>query len=227
MKKHRYKIPLIHPTWHVVAATVLFFISVLVSKQAALLDWEESLFLWIYNWPDFLRPFFVVITWFGSIQMLAIFLLVCVYQKKPQKLIRLLMVSSLAYLLAGIGKSIWGRTRPNELLNVASRDFSFGPGFPSGHTALAVAMALVIGHYLPKKYHWVVAVWILGVALSRIYLGIHAPLDIVGGFAIGWFSYMAFRHVRIYPIKFGKRGKTSKVAYTKMNEKITKKRKGK
>jgi len=225
MTKKKLNIPKIHPSLHLAAASLLFIISVIASRQAQLLGWEESLFLWIYDWPEFLRPFFIVITWLGQVEVLAALLIVFVIQKKPQRTLRLLMTSTLAYLLAGIGKSIWGRTRPNELLSdVVARSSSYGPGFPSGHTALAVAMALVVGHYLPKKYHWVVAVWIIGVALSRVYLGIHAPLDIVGGFAIGWFSYMLFRHVRLYPVRFGSRKKTSKIAYTKRSEKNTKKR---
>jgi undecaprenyl-diphosphatase len=205
-KKNRLKTPLIHPTIHVFLAALLFVIAVLLSRGATMLEWEETLFLWIYNWPEFLTPFFIVVTWFGAIQVLGILLVIFMYQRKFNDVIRLLLTALLAYQLSGIAKGIWGRTRPNELLvNVTSRDFSYGPGFPSGHTALAVAMAFVVGHYLPKKYHWIVIVWIVGVALSRIYLGVHAPLDIIGGFAIGWFSYMLFRHVRLYPIKNPKR----------------------
>ena len=91
-------------------------------------------------------------------------------------------------MITGVAKDLWGRARPNELLlDVVNLDYIVrGPGFPSGHMALATALAFTIGHYLPKKYHWVPIVWIVGVGLSRMYLGIHAPLDIVGGFAIGW-----------------------------------------
>ncbi len=228
MIKKKFKVPKVHPTIHVTAALLLFAISVILSQQAELLGWEESLFLSIYNWPEFLRPIFIFITWFGSIQVLAIIALVFLYQRQFNRLIRFLMTAVMAYGLSGFGKSLWGRTRPNELLTeVVARDYSYGPGFPSGHTALAVAMAFVVGHYMPKKYHWIVVIWIIGVALSRIYLGVHAPLDIVGGFAIGWFSYMVFRHVRLYPVKFGKRQKKIKIAYTKSNEKTVKKHKSK
>ena len=111
------------------------------------------------------------------------------------------MTGTFAYLLAGFGKSLLGRARPDELLpDIVALDFAQGAGFPSGHTALAVALALTIGHYLPRKYHWIPVVWIVGVALSRIYLGVHLPLDIVGGFAVGWIAYALFRHVRIYDL---------------------------
>lgn len=205
-KQKKFKIPLLHPTVHVVLAALLFIISLLISRSAELLEWEETLFLWIYNWPALLTPVFIVITQFGSIYVLAILSAGLAVKRKFNMLIRLLLASILSYELSGFAKDLWGRTRPNELLiEVTNRDYFRGPGFPSGHVALATAMAFVVGHYLPKKYHWVVPVWIIGVALSRIYLGIHAPLDIVGGFAIGWFSYMLFRHVRLFPIKYGKK----------------------
>ncbi len=205
-KQKKFKIPLLHPTVHVILAFLLFVFTTLVSRSSELLEWEETLFLWIYNWPAFLTPIFYVITQFGSIYVLAIISAGLALRKKFNMLIRLLLASILSYQLSGFAKDLWGRTRPNELLiEVVNRDYFRGPGYPSGHVALATAMAFVVGHYLPKKYHWVVPVWIIGVALSRIYLGIHAPLDIVGGFAIGWFSYMLFRHVRLFPVKFGKK----------------------
>jgi membrane-associated phospholipid phosphatase len=204
------RVPLIHPTIHLLLALVLFVLAVWLSRGADMQTWEISLFMGIYGWPEMLIPLFLVISWFGTIYALAILSVILFIKKRFNELLRLILTAVLAYELSGFAKDLWGRTRPNEILaDVVNRDYYRGPGFPSGHMALAVAMAFVIGHYLPKKYHWVVAVWIIGVGLSRIYLGVHAPLDIVGGFAIGWFSYMLFRHVRLYPVRFGKRAKKS------------------
>lgn len=204
------KLRTLHPSIHVIAAIALFALSTFLATQAEIFAWEESLFLSIYNWPDLLRPIFIFVTWFGSIQVFGLFLLFFIFLKKFNIAVRFTMVSAMTYFLAGVGKSLWGRTRPDELLGVVARDFSYGPGYPSGHTALAVAMAFVAGHYLPKKYQWLPVVWIAGVALSRVYLGVHAPLDIVGGFAIGWFSYMLVRHVRLQPIKYSKKSNKTK-----------------
>lgn len=205
-KQKKTIIPPLHPSVHVVLAFLLFLVSLIVSRSSEILSWEETLFLWIYNWPSFVTPLFFAITQFGSIYILALITAGLAIKKKFNMLIRLLLASLLAYEISGFAKDLWGRTRPNELLmDVVNRDYFRGPGFPSGHVALATAMAFVVGHYLPKKYHWLVPVWIIGVALSRIHLGIHAPLDVVGGFAIGWFSYMLFRHVRLFPVSFGKR----------------------
>lgn len=209
-KKQKRLIPLIHPTIHLVFALLLFIIVTGISRKAVMLEWEKTVFIWVYNWPDWLTPFFLTVTQLGTIYVLAIILLILAYKKKYNSALRLLLTSILAYQVSGFAKDIWGRTRPNEFLTeIISRDYFRGPGFPSGHVALATAMAFVVGHYLPKKYHWLVPVWILAVGISRIYLGIHAPLDIIGGFAIGWFCYMLFRHVRLYPISY-KRKKSSK-----------------
>lgn len=202
---------LLHPTFQSIVAVGLFAITLVASKAASIAEWETDLFFAIHNLPDFLGPFFYAITQAGSIFMLAGLLLIYLFKNRYHIVLRLLMTGVLAYLLAGIAKSLWGRGRPFEFLDsVTVLDVIQGPGFPSGHTALATALALTMGHYLIKRHHWVPVVWILGVAFSRIYLGVHLPLDIVGGFAVGWLSYALFRHVRIYDITTKRSNKAAK-----------------
>lgn len=180
--------------------------AVLLSRGESLNDWEVTVFQFVYGLPNKLLPFFLVITQFGSVYVLAVLLLIYLIRRRYHIVLRMLMTGLLAYLMAGFVKYAWGRPRPDGLLEgVTNLDYVQGPGFPSGHTALATAVAFTLGHYLPKKYHWVVIVWIVGVGTSRLYLGVHAPLDIIGGFAIGWGAFALFRHVRIYDVSFERR----------------------
>lgn len=214
-KKHPYKFG---PTAQVIAAATLFALAVIASGDGVIAQWEINLFQLVYNLPDFLRPFFLVITQFGSIFVLGALLLIYVFKQRYHIVLRLMMTALLAYLASGFAKDIWGRARPHEILtDVVNLDYIVrGPGFPSGHTALATAMALTLWHYLPRKYRWVVPVWIIGVATSRMYLGIHFPLDIIGGFAIGWLSYALFRHVRLYDITSHHKAAGAKVRGSQM-----------
>lgn len=64
---------------------------------------------------------------------------------------------------------------------VATNDSSF----PSGHAATAAAAARVLAEVTgaPKAP---LAVMALMVGTTRVYLGVHHPSDVVGGFLIGW-----------------------------------------
>lgn len=195
----------ITPTQQIGLAAALFAAATLLSRDSGVSRWEADVFEAVYSLPGSLHPLFFFITQLGSIYIFFILIGFYIIKKHHHIVIRLLMTGTLAYLLSGFAKSIWGRGRPQELLtNIITLDVHQGPGFPSGHTALAVALAFTIGHYLPRKYHWIPVVWIIGVALSRMYLGVHLPLDIVGGFALGWLSYALFRHVRIHDTVLGK-----------------------
>jgi undecaprenyl-diphosphatase len=56
--------------------------------------------------------------------------------------------------------------------------------FPSGHAASAVAAAVTLARLWPNGR---LVLWLLAVlvAVSRIYVGVHYPLDVLGGAVLG------------------------------------------
>jgi undecaprenyl-diphosphatase len=84
--------------------------------------------------------------------------------------------------LAGIVKLLVGENRPDEPDPLVTIPHSHS--FPSGHTATAVAGATLLTVFAPKgapAFFLLAAI----VAYSRLYVGVHFPLDIVGGAVIG------------------------------------------
>ncbi len=91
-----------------------------------------------------------------------------------------------AWALAKAVKQVVGRGRPDGLvdpLRVRGRPQT-GRGFPSGHAAVATVLAAGAAAAVPG-----LGPLLLGgavtVALSRVYVGAHLPLDVVGGAGLG------------------------------------------
>ncbi|ABM80656.1 phosphatase PAP2 family protein [Hyperthermus butylicus] len=60
-----------------------------------------------------------------------------------------------------------------------------GPGFPSGHAALSTAFWLVIAFYTRSPVLTAVGVLhVAAVSYSRVVLGVHYPVDVVGGILV-------------------------------------------
>ena len=98
-----------------------------------------------------------------------------------------ILAIGLSALLANmVGKPLAGRARPfqtfAETRVVGSRPSS--ASFPSGHAANAFAAAYALTRVVPQArvIFWAIA---LLVAYSRIYLGVHYPLDVIVGAVIG------------------------------------------
>ncbi len=110
--------------------------------------------------------------------------------------LRLALAAFLAWALGRAAsaalKAAVDRPRPPELLvDVALRqERPFDQAFPSAHTTGAVALALVAGWAFPRL-RWPALVVAVLVALARMYVGVHLPLDLVGGAALGLLAGLA------------------------------------
>jgi undecaprenyl-diphosphatase len=62
---------------------------------------------------------------------------------------------------------------------------STGKSFTSGHAIIAFAVAVLVATVLPRRWRPVAILVAALVGVARIYLGAHAPLDVVAGAAIG------------------------------------------
>jgi undecaprenyl-diphosphatase len=106
-----------------------------------------------------------------------------------------------AWLLDVGLKLSFGRARPEPFYDYYPAPSSYS--FPSGHALFAVCffggLAVLLTHRLNNRAVQV-AVWLLAAVIilligsSRVYLGVHYPTDVVGGYAVGlaWVTAVAF-----------------------------------
>ena len=97
--------------------------------------------------------------------------------------------------LAGIFKTGVSRLRPchDPTLNGLMRDVKCGGqfGFYSSHAANTFFIATFMSLLLYKKFRflpYILFTWAIIVSYSRIYLGVHFPLDILMGGLMGFFT---------------------------------------
>jgi undecaprenyl-diphosphatase len=165
-----------------------------------IINLQSSLFTHIASfgsgtpWAD---PFFLALSyWFFYFVLAAVFLRIfwkiihakSFIEKKKFFKEGLVLIFSLliTWIVVILIKVLVSAPRPFEVIDSVRTLGLYGGGdsFPSGHTAIAAAIAGAIKPYHPRA-GLLLILFALLVGISRVYLGVHFPIDVIVGFLIG------------------------------------------
>ncbi len=158
-----------------------------------ILEWEILMILWLQHLDVKVTPVMEFFTWLGYPQAYMIIVAV-IYWSLDRKLgIRMALFLPLLSSINSILKFAIHAPRPywvsTEIMAIHA---SNGFGMPSGH-AQASTVWLLASSYLRKKWFWIVAIlsaFLIG--LSRAYLGVHFPTQVITGWTIGIIVLICF-----------------------------------
>jgi undecaprenyl-diphosphatase len=163
-----------------------------------LIAFDKSIFLELNGWgAPYLDAFMVFVS--GKLEWIPLYavLLYFVFKQYKQKgfyilfFVILLIVAS-DQISVNLFKNIFERFRPchdpslEGLVRIVNDKCGGKFGFVSSHATNTFALATFIGLIL-KSNKWLIAllVWASVVSFSRIYLGVHFPLDVFCGALLG------------------------------------------
>lgn len=159
-------------------------------------DWEMSIMEWFYQiGSSFLDVVFYLISQLGgSIIIIGIIGIVywCIDKEKGERIGFTIIT---AICVNGVFKSLFSMKRPFEyeghehlrkLETSKLSDSATGSSFPSGHSQNAGSLYSSLAINFKKKWlTWICVIVAILIPISRLYLGVHFPSDVVVGLILG------------------------------------------
>ncbi len=150
-----------------------------------------------YQWLDSLVWFFAVPFIYIMIAVVAIFLFwhykifeikntAMLIQGKGREIISIFFSAGFAYGIACLLKILIHTDRPFiALSNITILFTETGYAFPSAHSTLIAALAFAV-YFKHKRLGYICFIAALLIGIARIAAGVHFPIDIVGGYVLGF-----------------------------------------
>lgn len=160
----------------------------MVELLRSLMPWGADTIVWVQQFSNgVLDAVFTVATYLGREQFYILFLPIlywCVNKHLGRALSIVFLLSEYAN---GILKDAFGLPRPHEFdPRIRTPLPETSPSFPSGHAQGSLVFWGTMAALIRRAWMWIVSIiLILLISLSRIYLGVHFPQDVLGGWIIG------------------------------------------
>jgi glycosyltransferase 2 family protein len=171
-----------------VVAIAVLAASTALAKRNRVGVLETDVFRVVNDLPATLFPLVWVVMQVGNLLAGMVAVAVAATTRRFRLAANLAVATVVVWLLALVVKGLVGRGRPPDLLDEyhIRGSAAGGHGYVSGHAAVAVAVATIASPYLGRRARRVLWAVAFLVCASRIYVGAHLPLDVVGGAALGW-----------------------------------------
>ena len=176
-------------------SALILAISTYIASIQKLPLWEQDLFTKIFNLPSSLYNIATFITLFGSGLMVIGLVFTLIVIKRRELALQVTILSIVTFMIVQFMKDTIARPRPIGLVSdlTLKQYEASGFGFPSGHSALSMVCALLIFPYVSRSWKIIITIGVILVGLSRIYLGVHAPLDVIGGWSLAIVIWSLFK----------------------------------
>ncbi len=177
------------------ATYIIASISLITAAALYRFDVDHKYFNIIHNKrKTFLDKFFIIITNLGSVWFISLANIVIVFTLKdhyPKWWYFIPITTAVCSIINTSLKLIFKRKRPKAIPLVKEKSYSF----PSGHSMVSACFYVLLSTFLTSIIgtHIIFAVGgtlIFLIAYSRIYLGVHYPVDVITGIGLGLFIAM-------------------------------------
>lgn len=173
-----------------------------------LLQWDREAFIYLNGLGiESYDGFWSVVTEIHTWIPLFLFFIFLIFRKYPTraalfKVLTVVLLAVFIMLITNWTKVSVARLRPSNNLEInalirilkSPTDYSFF----SGHASSSFAITVLVVLFLKEKWRWApfFFIWPLLFCISRIYVGVHYPLDILVGAVVGtlsgWLFYLIY-----------------------------------